>query len=584
MPEFNLMITGNQYIVPFMIPLDDIYAPIVRAKTLISQIIHHVDYLKENEFMVKLMKPHIYEIQKKITDLHYSLNDFLTHILGYDLNKTKRTRKIRGAFNILGSLANTLFGTATQDQIDYIHDRLHSVETLTEQEREMLNIHSQAINVTMIDLKNVHKVIVKLEKVSNATAKMINSMYIDIRESEQAQIVLESVTHVQLVLSTIAADHVKLRIGLEEMLQSYLSPNVITNDLLLSLLEEISGKMTGLLFPPTAEFLGLHRAAIRVFYKKTALPGLNFYLLIPLRGNPTDTYNVFRMTSLPYPVPNTDSFMIHEPSKKYLVISEYRTSYFLADNFDTCRRHEALLICPPLGPIYTSTIECCELAIFLQKPSASSLCQKFILKRFPPVFIRNNNGWTFATDTPLDITLNCIKNNTVPKVQHTISGTGKLDVGPGCSVHSKTFSLPEFSIVKKTEIMKVTPYPFSVSLTFTPWEHNFLMNATNISLPSSDGLKPVPLQDYIDRLQPLMKLPSTSDQGLPEWLRISTPIGVTLLLLVILAGGRFLHSWLVKKKSDVATPVQAVDPLLQTQPPSCPHPHGARGRAPPGGE
>ena len=61
----------------------------------------------------------------------------------------------------------------------------------------------------------------------------------------------------------------------------------------MKLLDDISVKTIGLLFPPELEFLGLYRAAIRVVYK-TALDGLSFYLLIPLRGDPTDTFDVLK--------------------------------------------------------------------------------------------------------------------------------------------------------------------------------------------------------------------------------------------------------------------------------------------------
>ena len=41
------------------------------------------------------------------------------------------------------------------------------------------------------------------------------------------------------------------------------------------------------------------------------------------------------------------------------------------------------------------------------------------------------------------------------------------------------------------------PYPFSLPLPFTTWEHGILMNVTNITLPNSNRLEPIPLNDYI---------------------------------------------------------------------------------------
>ena len=320
---------------------------------------------------------------------------------------------------------------------------------------------------------------------------------------------------------------------------------------------------------------------------------LNFYLLVPLRGNPADTFEVFRMTPLPYPIPRSNYFMLHYPSTRYFVISESRSLYFLADNIDVCRRHEKLLICPPFGPIYSTNMESCESAIFLKKQTASSLCKKYITKHFPPVFIKNNHGWSFATSSPLDVTLTCTNKK---RERHVLKGTGSIQVGQGCSLHSHILLLPAYSTTIETKPIKITPYPFAtMPLTFTDWEHQFILNSTNITLPNSD-LQPIPLQDYIQQLQPLMKPPSTPATGLPEWLRFLLQAGGIFLVLGILTGGWALRSRLTRRKPYGPTPssqeeveLEAVplgehDVPEQAAPPQAPTcPHRAQRRALAGG-
>lgn len=127
------------------------------------------------------------------------------------------------------------------------------------------------------------------------------------------------------------------------MMEIYVYPNLITNTVSLTLLEVLSVKTLGLLLPPKPEFLGLHRASIRVIQKMnkklTVLQGLYFYLLIPLRVNPSDISDVLGMAFLSYPVAKTDSFILHNTSKKSLVIIESHKSYFLADDFAVCRKY-----------------------------------------------------------------------------------------------------------------------------------------------------------------------------------------------------------------------------------------------------
>ena len=565
--------TGNAHIVPVMIKLEDIYEPISRARNITAQIIYNVDQIEDN-FVTKLIKENIFEFDKKFHEMHYQMNDYLTHIIGFNLNNPTHSRRIRGAVNFIGSLANTLFGTATQGQIDFIHDHLHSLDTFTEQERRLLNVHSSILNVTLKDLTNVHHALDKLEKASRLTEKILNDMSHDIHLAEQTLLALETLLHLQLALSTISADHVNLRVGLQTMLETYISPNIITNAVLLTLLDELSAKTPGLLFPPKPEFLGLHRNSIRVIHKMdkklTVLQGLCFYLLIPLRGNPSDTFNVFGMASLPYPVTNTDAFILHKPSKNYLVISESRTSYFLANDFDLCRKFETLLICPPLGPIYHTDTNCCELDIFLERKSASTSCQKLIIKTFPPVFIKTDKGWTYSTSTPIDVTLNCVNN--LHKPRHTLQGIGNIAIDTGCSLHSNTFSLPAYSTQNHVEPLSIKPYPFSTPISLSTWEHEFLKNVTNISLPTSMPLEPIPLPDYIDSLQPMLQRTTPQEQPLPGWLTMVVPIIVILLLLGVILGYRRFRAWLSARNgpNDVPHPEDPDAVPLSSQVP-CTH-------------
>ena len=81
------------------------------------------------------------------------------------------------------------------------------------------------------------------------------------------------------------------------------------------------------------------------------------------------TFDVLKMDSLPYPIPNINAFMLHYTSKHYLVISESRTHYFLMNDFNVCRKYDNLLICLPMGSIYNRNTDFCELALFLEKQS-----------------------------------------------------------------------------------------------------------------------------------------------------------------------------------------------------------------------
>lgn len=260
---------------------------------------------------------------------------------------------------------------------------------------------------------------------------------------------------------------------------------------------------------------------------------MSFYLLVPLRGIPADTFDVFRMTSLPFPVSNSDAFLVHQPSKKYLVINKARNKFFLVDDFDNCKIYDDLLICPPTHPIYSTSTDCCEVAVFLNKPSVSTICNTLLVKSFKPVFVEHSSGWSYATSAPLDITLHCT-NTSVPTTRHTINGTGLIKINQGCSIHSDTFSLPASSTHIYEVPLVVQPYPFTTPIAFSSWEHSLIVNSTNITLPDSFGLEPWSLPQYVNHMQLLKKQsPPTAFnwQDWQDWLWILLPIGILVVCL-----------------------------------------------------
>ena len=75
------------------------------------------------------------------------------------------------------------------------------------------------------------------------------------------------------------------------------------------------------------------------------------------------------------------------PQKIYIVFSEDRKPYFLANSFDHCRKHHNMFVFPPLASVYDVSIDTCESAKFLGKHEATNLCEPYVLKYFPPIFI-----------------------------------------------------------------------------------------------------------------------------------------------------------------------------------------------------
>ena len=244
-PTNHLIVIGQAYVVPIVLRLDDIYQRIRTA----SQYLQRINKLNNDMILTSSVSQNIVSFQGKFQGLHDNMQDFLLHIVKNNDDKSTSKRKPRGLINLVGSLANTLFGTATQAQVDFIHKRLSSLDTFTEEERKILNVHSEVINVTLRELTNVHHALEKLEKATHITKTLLRRMESHIEHDEKSIMSLEILLHIQFALTSIATDHINFKIGLQELMETKLSPNIITNAFLLKLLDEVSVKHE-LLFPP----------------------------------------------------------------------------------------------------------------------------------------------------------------------------------------------------------------------------------------------------------------------------------------------------------------------------------------------
>lgn len=185
------------------------------------------------------------------------------------------------------------------------------------------------------------------------------------------------------------------------MSQTQVSPLILTNGVLLEVLRKASLHYPGLLFPAEQEYLALYRDVSRIISKGALSSGiLHYYLQISMISDPFDTFDVFNMDALPFHINSMPYFLHTNTSASYLAGSANCNHYLLLDSLDRCTKHHLLYVCPPLAPVYSSSVPRCEISLFLERPDALSLCPKSLFRSFPPVFIPSPSGWVFSTHVP----------------------------------------------------------------------------------------------------------------------------------------------------------------------------------------
>ena len=101
------------------------------------------------------------------------------------------------------------------------------------------------------------------------------------------------------------------------------------------------------------------------------------------------------------------------------------------------------------------------------------------------------------------------------------------------------------------------------------------MNVTNITLPSSNRLEPLPLNNYIDQLQLILKQQNTNEE-LPEGSRMCITVMITLFFVLLAVGLKWTRDcWHVSRLSKQPVTTQESHELMPDPAPStsavCPH-------------
>ena len=496
-PVAQLAFTGTTYVVPYRITTEDLLSPLASVRAPLEEEMWSVENVQTNDSLVNVLRSHMMRLNYNLLDSEAKVRSFLSYFI-----HTKHTRHERGALNIVGTVSNALFGTATQGQIDSINDRLDTLNELTEKERVQLNVHSELLNATIRNQKAIEGA---LQGILNATAiarGLIRSFSLKTIELTGHLQASECISLLQGVYAHIDVELTQLTSGIKEMVAGHISPYLLNDTVLLNVLGEASTRTSGILFPARQEFLAVYRDLIEVASVPSPTPCqcVVFYILIPTRGNPGEYFSLYQVHSLPIPVDSNHSVVIHD-THTYLAVGDSRRVYTLMDSLDHCRRHVNFLLCKSLLSIYdSSATPSCEINIFLGRAS-QRLCKKYLIKNSQPVFTRIEDAWYYSSRDPITFTLKCPTHRSkVHKDTFTLTGTGSVTLPVACAAYSDAIILPATTTYTHTKelTLNVSFPPIILPDLLSPDEAKLIADLGQLnSIPSST--QPV----FLDPTSPL---------------------------------------------------------------------------------
>lgn len=199
---------------------------------------------------LKILRKTLDSLHSEFDKLFKEFNSFLRALSGRD-ESPYRTRQRRGAIDFLGFLSNLFFGTATQAQSDVIHSKLLRLHSLSTEERRQPNLHTEVLNATVRDLHHIHSAISLLESAPALANAIIRQFSLKTLQIKGEMLIVETLILLKLSLSDLNNDTLNLKLGLQQLPQTQVSPLMIPNDVLLQVLRDASHHYPGLLSLPS---------------------------------------------------------------------------------------------------------------------------------------------------------------------------------------------------------------------------------------------------------------------------------------------------------------------------------------------
>ena len=235
-PVHRLVLTGRQYVIPFILRSEDVQQPLIEAINYTRAISWNVDHMTIRDPLIARIKTTLIKFDREFHKLFHDLNKFLHYTLNTDpnrfhfrgkrshagrkapnarnLRKFRQHRPRRGLFDAFGSLSNVLFGTATQAQIDAVHKRLTSLEAITEEESVMLNLHSSTINASINEMHRMHTALQILSAAANTSNKMLAHFSAKTLNLEKEALLEQALLDLDFTIAYIGDYVLDLKVGL----------------------------------------------------------------------------------------------------------------------------------------------------------------------------------------------------------------------------------------------------------------------------------------------------------------------------------------------------------------------------------
>ena len=553
----KLMLKGRNYLVPYKIDADQLLSqlePIEEGlehiNTLYTEMQVNLAFhtnkkaLQEDHQLANLLPPSFTEhISYLIADVHLhkaNIRNYLDTLVTVSdpgpvaSNQSHTARNRRGLINAGGELLSYAFGLTTDQQMGEASRRISSLEDLTSVLSERSLVHQEILNTSLIHIDLLTR---QQDQITSCLHNIQGNFmrFINVSETRYSDIVhlltlVNSLSYISSGLADLTSTFNSFRLGMEVMKRGNMAPALLPEHTVLQIVQTITKKNLKPLFPGIRKYLKFYYANTKVI---SMLEPTEFVLSFPLLSEPDITFDLYKVISLPHPLPQ-GRIITYRKIPPYFAISKDWSFQFELQTLDPCKQYHDLFLCEVYFPIKKGTRNSCVAQLFHQEATTPA-CSKLI-SSIPDTtfFTKADHGWFYASTEKMSLSVNCPERST-ERVTLQI-GVGKLNFTNNCLISSTQFVLPAMVDVFGPPMNHTNEIiPFQLSLEIPETQAIKLLDNEPILtdlLEAVGGSLPLKaLQSELGKLPDIRKVRQINTYTSTS----SLIVGVVCLILILLA-------------------------------------------------
>lgn len=387
-----------------------------------------------------------------------------------DENKLLKGRVKRGAVNVVGNIANSLFGVLDSN---YAEEMSTTINTIKENEHHLkrllmnqTSIIDATLNVFKQDELRIKQNLASLdENLTNIVSRLVNDEKVQ-HQTELFKVFISLSVQLSVISAKLHRVQSAIVAALSDSHHGKISPMLLSPSQLQAELVQVRNHL------PASLRLPVDEDNILQLYKIMSVKGgvtdehVIFHISIPLSD--PETFELLK----PHPIPAliNDTMLAIRPCSDYLAITAHKDQYFVLNEkqWNSCLTLKAgEFLCSPMQTTLNANAEKCSCELSLLTHNTRIHCNIIpAMDTMPLAPLEHSNQWLYTMQQSTRISAVCGQQHS----QLNLKGSGLIKINPDCTLKlnsvtiqgHQTFLTPLHASYTATTNLSDITYPHEV--------------------------------------------------------------------------------------------------------------------------